>query len=493
MSNMATLSIKLSQAVVDQQHTLEQQNGAFNESLGGLLDVAGSPGDLPDPGQPVGWTLDGTTLVVRYTSGATETYTNVVRDNPAASSGHATATGYTFEQNGVVGMSGAGKFNFDYTLTGDNLSATSSAQGHLLTYLHVATELPVGSLHYDPVFGNVAVSLRGSLTLTPAGDTSGTFTNITVDADKFLATSSVDGNFHIDTARSGEIDGTLTAYREQYRDGSLVQLAGVSVNANANQGLSGSLLRDPRYFAGDDDITVDLPGRLYDAVMLQAGAGNDRISVNGGGGQLGVMAGDGNDQITLLGGAHTVDGGAGIDTVRLSMAHTDATIQRIGTTGSTYTVTDRAGTVQQLTGVERIAFSDTTLALDIDGNGGQVYRIYQAAFNRAPDAGGLGYWIRAMDHGQSLASVAQGFLDSAEYHKAYDGVASNRELVTRYYENILHRSPDAGGLDFWAGVLDSKAAGTADVLASISDSAENKAGLVGVIGNGFEYTPYGQG
>jgi hypothetical protein len=227
--------------------------------------------------------------------------------------------------------------------------------------------------------------------------------------------------------------------------------------------------------------------------MLQAGAGNDRISVNGGGGQLGVMAGDGNDQITLLGGAHTVDGGAGIDTVRLSMAHSDATIQRIGTTGSTYTVTDKAGTVQQLTGVERLAFSDTTVALDIDGNGGQVYRIYQAALNRAPDAGGLGYWIRAMDHGQSLASVAQGFLDSAEYHKAYDGVTSNRELVTRYYENILHRTPDAGGLDFWAGVLDSKTAGTADVLASISDSAENKAGLIGVIGNGFEYTPYGQG
>ena len=38
-----------------------------------------------------------------------------------------------------------------------------------------------------------------------------------------------------------------------------------------------------------------------------------------------------------------------------------------------------------------------------------------------------------------------------------------------------------------------QAAGTADVLASISDSNENKVGLIGVIGNGFEYTPYGQG
>jgi len=168
------------------------------------------------------------------------------------------------------------------------------------------------------------------------------------------------------------------------------------------------------------------------------------------------------------------------------MARADATIQRIGTTGNAYTITDKAGATQQLTGVERIAFSDATIALDVDGNAGQVYRIYRAAFNRTPDKPGLGYWINAMDHGASFTSMARGFLDSDEYHKAYDGVTSNRALVTKYYENILHRTPDAGGLDFWAGVLDNKAASTADVLASISDSAENKAGLIGVIGNGFE-------
>jgi hypothetical protein len=33
----------------------------------------------------------------------------------------------------------------------------------------------------------------------------------------------------------------------------------------------------------------------------------------------------------------------------------------------------------------------------------------------------------------------------------------------------------------------------ADVLAGLSESAENKAGLVGVIGNGFAYEPYGAG
>ena len=33
------------------------------------------------------------------------------------------------------------------------------------------------------------------------------------------------------------------------------------------------------------------------------------------------------------------------------------------------------------------------LALDINGTAGQVYRLYQAAFDRKPDLVGLGYWI----------------------------------------------------------------------------------------------------
>jgi hypothetical protein len=208
---MANGSIKLSQAVVDQQHTLAQQNAAFNTSLGGLLENAASPGNLPDPGQPVSWELNGSALYVHYTSGAVETYANVVRDDPLATSGHATATGYTFDQYGAVLVSGTGTFNFDYKLTGDTLSATASAQGHRLTGLSVATKLLPGSAGYDPVFGNVAIALDGNLTLTPAGDVSGTFSKVRVSADAFLYMSTVDGNFHVDTASADGVDGTMTA------------------------------------------------------------------------------------------------------------------------------------------------------------------------------------------------------------------------------------------------------------------------------------------
>jgi hypothetical protein len=490
MDSMAVITMKFSQAVIDQDHALELQGKGAGGSLVALYNDISKYEQNVDLGQAVSSTLNGSTLTVRYASGATETYKNVVLDNLGGATGHGTANDYELYQSGVAGAVVKGQINFDYKLDGTNVWLVATTQGHTVSSLGVATDLRAGSPGYDPVFGNLGVGIKGNLNLMPDGNTVGSFSNVTLYAEKFLDSTSVDGNFYVDTYRGdGATGGVLTGYKALYQDGSVLQVSGISATLNPYQNLDDAW-SNAGYFNGDDVFNVDLPAHLYAPVMLQAGNGNDRISLNGGGGQLGVMAGNGNDQVTLLGG---VDGGAGIDTVRLSMTRADATVQRVGATGSAYTVTDKAGTVDQLSGVERIAFSDGTVALDIDGNAGQVYRIYQAAFNRTPDKPGLGYWINAMDHGATFASVAQGFLDSSEYHKAYDGVTSNRALVTRYYENILHRTPDAGGLDFWAGVLDSKAAGTADVLASISDSAENKAALIGVIGNGFEYTPYGQG
>jgi hypothetical protein len=141
--------------------------------------------------------------------------------------------------------------------------------------------------------------------------------------------------------------------------------------------------------------------------------------------------------------------------------------------------------------VERLQFSDATIAMDIVGNGGQAYRIYQAALNRAPDAGGLGYWINVLDSGVSLTSVAQGFVTSPEFVSLYGANPTNVELVTKFYSNVLHRTPDTDGLNYWLGILDSNALSVAGVLAEFGESPENQAALVGVIGNGFVYTPLG--
>ena len=131
------------------------------------------------------------------------------------------------------------------------------------------------------------------------------------------------------------------------------------------------------------------------------------------------------------------------------------------------------------------------MALDVTGTAGQAYRIFQAAFARAPDEGGLGFWMAMMDKGVSLNAVAQGFVDSAEFADRYGANPTHRELVEKFYENILHRPGEAAGIDWWTGQLDRKLSTVAEALAGFSESQENQAALVGVLANGIEFKPYG--
>jgi hypothetical protein len=196
--------------------------------------------------------------------------------------------------------------------------------------------------------------------------------------------------------------------------------------------------------------------------------------------------GSGNDYLLGTISGKTIDGGAGIDTVCY-----DHNLVRVQRAGAGYTVSDYNNpNVDTLVGVERILMPSSALALDIDGTGGQAYRLYQAAFNRTPDSGGLGYWISQMDHGQSLQSVAHDFVGSSEFSSTYGSNRSDAAFVDLLYHNVLHRAGDAGGAAYWQQALHDGAL-RESVLAAFSESQENQAALIGVIGNGFNYTPYG--
>lgn len=201
----------------------------------------------------------------------------------------------------------------------------------------------------------------------------------------------------------------------------------------------------------------------------------------------GTAAGDvlansaGNDQI---------DGGAGIDKVVYHGNRADYTVVA---SGNGYTLTDKTGAEgsDALSNIERLQFADTTLALDISGVGGQAYRLYQAAFNRTPDSGGVGFWIYQMDKGMSLNEVAGYFVTSKEFTDMYGTNLSNAAFIDKLYQNVLHRSGDAGGVAFWLNYMDNGGGTQAQVLAYFGESAENVSTLAGTIGQGFTYTPYG--
>ena len=197
----------------------------------------------------------------------------------------------------------------------------------------------------------------------------------------------------------------------------------------------------------------------------------------------------GNESISGLAGNDTLDGGDGIDTACYSSARTNYTVTK---TTTSLTVQDNYSTEgnDTLLNIERLQFTDKGIAFDTSGNAGEAYRVYQAAFNRTPDSGGLGYWIKQMDNGLSLLDVSSGFVNSAEFKSIYGQSPANPDIVTRFYQNVLHRASEQSGFDYWVNELNSGHQTVAQVLAGFSESPENQAQLIGVISNGMEYTIY---
>lgn len=73
-----------------------------------------------------------------------------------------------------------------------------------------------------------------------------------------------------------------------------------------------------------------------------------------------------------------------------------------------------------------------------------VYRIYQATLDRAPDYAGLEGWTEQLAGGRELGSVISAFVGSQEFQNTY-GDLDNAGFVNQLYLNVLDRGADAGG------------------------------------------------
>ena len=252
-------------------------------------------------------------------------------------------------------------------------------------------------------------------------------------------------------------------------------------------GLGNTVVIDPPInLTPGETYTLNLPqGGLLDLAGNRAAAASYSFTV-----RPAVAEGtSGNDYLLGSGSGAVLDGGAGLDTAFYTGARYSAQIGRQADGGATVGVYGQGG-ADQLHGVERLLFADSAVALDIDGVGGQVYRLYQSAFNRSPDSAGLGFWMSYMDAGMSLRTAASAFVGSAEFARLYGSAPTDAEFVNLLYNNVLHRAPEPAGASFWLGHLAGGLSRT-DALVAFSESAENTAAVAAVIGNGFEYTPYG--
>ena len=192
---------------------------------------------------------------------------------------------------------------------------------------------------------------------------------------------------------------------------------------------------------------------------------NDLANIfNGGLGQDILFGFGGDDRFTGGADDDTLFGGDGTgDTAVYSGPQARYTIQieRDGVT-----VTDRSGAegTDALSEIEFLSFGDAVdfnlanqvgiaslSAAEIE----TIVELYIAYFNRAPDAEGLNFWGSAYANGVSLEQIATLILGDTETQQTYPDTLSTLDFVTQVYNNILGRTPDQGGLEFWANVLDS--------------------------------------
>ncbi len=143
-----------------------------------------------------------------------------------------------------------------------------------------------------------------------------------------------------------------------------------------------------------------------------------------------------------------------------------------------------------ITGIPKLIFADKTTGIsaiaDIKGtfdqvtglntDSGEMFRLYNAAFARFPDADGLKYWIDQFSSGRNTRRViAQSFLGSTEFTEMYGSNVSDETYVNNLYKNVLGRDADAEGLNYWVGNLSSGLETRYEALLGFAESAENKA------------------
>ncbi|MBK7003610.1 MAG: DUF4214 domain-containing protein [Rhodoferax sp.] len=266
-----------------------------------------------------------------------------------------------------------------------------------------------------------------------------------------------------------------------------------SVDAGGgNDTLSGGLGNDALNGSGGFDTAIFGSGTSGVTVNLATGTasggdGNDTlVSIENITGSAYDDSLTGDDAVNTLnggkGGNDTLVGGAGIDTAVYDGERSNYTIT-ITAAGVTVTT---GGASDTLSGVERLQFQDRLIDVDIGDHVWQTYRLYQAAFNRAPDGGGLKYWAGQMENGVNLYEIASQFINSAEFQSLYGNNPTNQQFVANLYNNVLHRAPDQGGIDYWVGQLDNHARTQAEVLASFAESSENQVAVIGSVQGGID-------
>ncbi len=194
-----------------------------------------------------------------------------------------------------------------------------------------------------------------------------------------------------------------------------------------------------------------------------------------------IIGNPANNKITGGLGGDAIDGGAGIDTSIYSGNRSSYTVAKTGT-GFTVKDTD----TDTLTNIERLKFSDVSVALDLAGNAGTTAKLLGAVFGKAEVANKayVGIGLGLLDGGMSYQALTQAALDVR-----LGAGASHTALVNLLFQNLMSRAPSTDELNMFTGLLANGTYSPASLGVVAADTTFNtdNINLVGLTNSGIEY------
>ena len=236
--------------------------------------------------------------------------------------------------------------------------------------------------------------------------------------------------------------------------------AGVSVALNAESSVGVQLTSGSDVVTVTTDASINpnavLSFNLGEGNDVFTGALNVRNNVIGGAGDDVMTGGNKNDSFDIGQGNDTVDAGAGFDQafIRGSIKDYTTTVNADGSISLTNKLTNEVTTMKNL---EFLTFEEGGVLLNVTTETGfAAASLYEVVLGRSADSSGFEFYSGT--DGTKLIEAANGMLSSDEFASKFGPVSqmSDTQFLDVMYQTAFNRDADSGGLQFW---LDKMSAG----------------------------------
>ena len=196
-----------------------------------------------------------------------------------------------------------------------------------------------------------------------------------------------------------------------------------------------------------------------------------------------IIAGQGNDFLIGNTASNSLDGGPGIDYVEIRSSRAESVLTKTYS-GYTLTAIAQPADADQLMHIERLKFNDIKLALDVDGQAGQVAKLIGAVFD-APavlNLGLIGIGLAEAGKGLSYEQLGQLAIQAT-------GLTSHDDIVTLLWQNLFTDAPSLSEKSPYVQLLDSggMSPGALAVMAADSSFNSEQIGLSGLMQTGLPF------